>query len=116
MDSIVLLGTGCPSPSHERFGPSTLVTSGNQNILIDAGSGVTQRLSEHGLKPSDIGPQQISGFSTFGNLMSGDELPLENSSATCTVEKKGDKVVLVIAFTADMNVDDYFKVGVVSLV
>lgn len=54
MDSIVLLGTGCPSPSHERFGPSTLVTSGNQNILIDAGSGVTQRLSEHGLKPSAI--------------------------------------------------------------
>ena len=54
MDSIVLLGTGCPSPSHERFGPSTLVKSGNQNILIDAGSGVTQRLSEHGLKPAAI--------------------------------------------------------------
>ena len=54
MDRIVLLGTGCPSPSHERFGPSTLITSRSQNILIDAGSGVTQRLSEHGLKPSDI--------------------------------------------------------------
>lgn len=59
-------------------------------------------------------PEDISGFTTFGNMKNGDGAPVENSSATCTVEKKGDKVVLVIAFTATMGEGDYFKVGVVS--
>ena len=54
MDRIVLLGTGCPSPSHIRYGPSTLISTKRLNILIDAGSGVTQRLSEFGLAPSEI--------------------------------------------------------------
>lgn len=66
------------------------------------------------LQDSELGPEQISGFTTFGNVLDGDGEPLDNSSATCTVEKKGDKVVLVIAFTADMKEGDYFKVGVVS--
>ena len=54
MNRIVLLGTGCPSPSHIRYGPSTLISTEKQKILIDAGSGVTQRLSEFGLVPSEI--------------------------------------------------------------
>ena len=54
MNRIVLLGTGCPSPSHIRYGPSTLISTEKQKILIDAGSGVTQRLSEFGLAPSEI--------------------------------------------------------------
>ena len=54
MSIIKLLGTGCPSPSHLRFGPSTLVQVGNKNYLFDAGSGVTQRLNESGLKSSEI--------------------------------------------------------------
>ena len=54
MSIIRLLGTGCPSPSHVRFGPSTLVQIQNNNYLFDAGSGVTQRLSECGLKSSEI--------------------------------------------------------------
>ena len=54
MDRIVLLGTGCPSPSHIRYGPSTLIFTKRLKILIDAGSGVTQRLSEFGLAPSEI--------------------------------------------------------------
>ena len=54
MSRIRLLGTGCPSPSHVRFGPSTLVQVQNNNYLFDAGSGVTQRLSECGLKSSEI--------------------------------------------------------------
>ena len=54
MNKIVLLGTGCPSPSHIRYGPSTLISTEKQKILIDAGSGVTQRLSEFGLAPSEI--------------------------------------------------------------
>ena len=48
MNRVVLLGTGCPSPSHIRYGPSTLISTKKQKILIGAGSGVTQRLSEFG--------------------------------------------------------------------
>ena len=54
LNKIILLGTGCPSPSHIRYGPSTLVSYQGTNLLIDAGSGVTQRLSEIGIKPSEI--------------------------------------------------------------
>tara|TARA_B100000579_G_scaffold216219_1_gene176801 strand:- start:267 stop:1103 length:837 start_codon:yes stop_codon:yes gene_type:complete len=54
MSTIKLLGTGCPSPSHIRFGPSTLVQVKRNNYLFDAGSGVTQRLSEFGIKSSEI--------------------------------------------------------------
>ena len=54
MNRIVLLGTGCPSPSHLRYGPSSLIEYKDEKILIDAGSGVTQRLSQVGVKPSEI--------------------------------------------------------------
>ncbi len=54
MTTIKLLGTGCPSPSYIRFGPSTLVQVQSKNYLFDAGSGVTQRLNESGIKSSDI--------------------------------------------------------------
>ena len=67
------------------------------------------------VKSSTNGPQQLSGFSVFGNEISGVEGdPVPNSSATNTVETKGDKNVLVIAFSAYFNYGDYFKVGVVS--
>ena len=54
MSIIKLLGTGCPSPSHIRFGPSTLIQVNNKNYLFDVGSGVTQRLNESGIKSSEI--------------------------------------------------------------
>ena len=47
---LTLLGTGCPSVDHKRFGPSNLVTTNSAKILIDCGSGITQRL--HQLKVS----------------------------------------------------------------
>ena len=54
MIKLTLLCTGCPSPSHLRYGPSSLVSYEGTNYLIDAGSGVTQRLSEAGIKPGEI--------------------------------------------------------------
>ena len=42
----MLLGTGCPKVDHKRFGPSNLVSTKNAKILIDCGSGITQRLEE----------------------------------------------------------------------
>jgi ribonuclease Z len=41
---IVLLGTGRPAPTIDRFGPATLVQAGGQNLLFDAGRGASQRL------------------------------------------------------------------------
>lgn len=41
---VVLLGTGRPDPTIDRFGPATLVQAGGQNLLFDAGRGASQRL------------------------------------------------------------------------
>ena len=41
---VTLLGTGTPSPSVERFGPSILVKAGTEWFLFDCGRGATQRL------------------------------------------------------------------------
>ena len=46
---VTLLGTGSPPPSMRRFGPGVLVQAGGQNLLIDSGRGVTQRLLQVGL-------------------------------------------------------------------
>lgn len=51
---LTLLGTGCPSVDHKRFGPSNLVSSQKSNILVDCGSGVTQRLKEAEISTADI--------------------------------------------------------------
>lgn len=45
---ITLLGTGCPQVSARRRGPANLVQAGALSILVDCGSGVTQRLVEAG--------------------------------------------------------------------
>jgi ribonuclease Z len=47
---VTLLGTGSPPPALRRFGPGVLVQAGGQNLLIDCGRGVTQRLMQTGLK------------------------------------------------------------------
>ena len=41
---LTLLGTGCPQVDPSRMGPASLVRAGGRQILIDCGSGVTQRL------------------------------------------------------------------------
>ena len=51
---LTLLGTGCPSVDHKRFGPSNLVSTKNTKILVDCGSGITQRLHELGVSSADI--------------------------------------------------------------
>ena len=43
---VTLLGTGAPDPSPDRFSASTLIEAGSHKILIDAGRGVTIRLSQ----------------------------------------------------------------------
>jgi len=46
---VTLLGTGTPKPQADRFGPSTLIEAGGQNLLIDAGRGATIRLAQIGV-------------------------------------------------------------------
>lgn len=51
---IILLGTGTPRPSIERFGSATLVSAGGRYFLFDAGRGVTIRLQQAGITPNLI--------------------------------------------------------------
>lgn len=48
---ITLLGTGSPIPDPHRAGPSSLLTSGSDLVLVDAGRGVVQRLAGAGVFP-----------------------------------------------------------------
>ena len=43
---LMLLGTGCPKVDFKRFGPSNLISTKKTKILVDCGSGVTQRLNQ----------------------------------------------------------------------
>ena len=58
-------------------------------------------------------PKKLSGFTAIGGP-NKKEIILSDSSATNTVKDKGDKSVLVIVFTLELNKGDYFRVGVLS--
>lgn len=49
----VCLGTGCPVATPDRMGPAHLVLADDTKILIDCGSGVTQRLVQAGMRGAD---------------------------------------------------------------
>jgi len=51
---VTLLGTGCPPPVMNRFGPSTLVEAGDQKLLFDAGRGSLQRLTQLKVRWQDV--------------------------------------------------------------
>ncbi len=51
---ITLLGTGCPVVHTERYGPAQVVRHGGHAVLIDCGSGVTQRLLAAGLSGREL--------------------------------------------------------------
>ena len=51
---ITLLGTGCPVVHSERYGPAQLVRHGGHAVLVDCGSGVTQRLLAAGLSGREL--------------------------------------------------------------
>ena len=51
---IVFLGTGCPVVSTERYGPAQLILAEGAKLLVDCGSGVTQRLVAAGTAGRDL--------------------------------------------------------------
>lgn len=50
----VFLGTGCPVVSTERYGPAQLILGEGAKVLVDCGSGVTQRLLAAGTPGRDL--------------------------------------------------------------
>ena len=51
---LTLLGTGCPKVDYKRFGPANLISTSKTHILVDCGSGVTQRLNQLNICTSKI--------------------------------------------------------------
>ena len=49
MLTITLLGTGSPMPDPDRAGPATLISSGDEHYLVDAGRGVLMRMAGAGV-------------------------------------------------------------------
>lgn len=43
--AVTLLGTGSPMPDPHRAGPATLISSGDEHYLVDAGRGVLMRMA-----------------------------------------------------------------------
>lgn len=85
---VSLLGTGTPAPVMNRFGPATLVRAGSKTILVDAGRGVLQRLTQLKVPYSEIDALLITHLHSdhtvgipdlwlTGWLMSGRQRPLQ---------------------------------------
>ena len=51
---LTLLGTGCPAVHAERYGPAQIVRHEDTTVLVDCGSGVTQRMAQAGISGCDI--------------------------------------------------------------
>jgi ribonuclease Z len=51
---VTLLGTGNPTPSLTRFGPSILIQAGDEVLIFDAGRGAAQRLYQLGVPFQNI--------------------------------------------------------------
>ena len=54
MMELTLLGTGCPKVDYKRFGPANLISTKMTKILVDCGSGITQRLDQINVSTADI--------------------------------------------------------------
>lgn len=59
---VTLLGTGRPTPLHDRFEAATLVEAGDTKLLFDAGRGVSIRIWQLGIPLSEIDGVFITHF------------------------------------------------------
>ncbi|MDC7786830.1 MBL fold metallo-hydrolase [Rhodoplanes sp. TEM] len=67
---VILLGTGGPRPDPRRMATTTLIRRGDENILFDAGRGVTLRLVQAGVPLASLGPVFLTHhhFDHIGDL------------------------------------------------
>ena len=61
---VTLLGTGCPVVHSGRRGAATMVEGGGARVLVDCGSGATQRLVEAGTKGAALDALLLTHFHT----------------------------------------------------
>jgi ribonuclease Z len=59
---VTLLGTGRPTPLHDRFEAATLVEAGDTTLLFDAGRGVSIRIWQLGMPLSQVDGVFITHF------------------------------------------------------
>ncbi len=59
---VTLLGTGRPTPLHDRFEAATLVEAGDQVLLFDAGRGVAIRIWQLGMPLREVDAVFITHF------------------------------------------------------
>jgi ribonuclease Z len=59
---VTLLGTGRPTPLHDRFEAATLVEAGETTLLFDAGRGVSIRIWQLGMPLSEVDGVFITHF------------------------------------------------------
>ena len=52
--NVTLLGTGCPAVDTVRYGPAQIICHDDQVVLVDCGSGVSQRLLAAGVPGRDV--------------------------------------------------------------
>ncbi len=67
---VILLGTGGPRPDPRRMATTTLIRHGDENILFDAGRGVTVQLVKAGVPLAAVNPVFITHhhFDHIGDL------------------------------------------------
>ena len=51
---VTLLGTGTPTLSVDRFGPSTLIEAGSEKLVFDCGRGCPIRLQQKGVRIGEV--------------------------------------------------------------
>lgn len=55
MPTVIILGSGTPTPTANRFGSSFVVQTSGQGLMFDCGPAATHKLVKAGLFPTDIG-------------------------------------------------------------
>ena len=64
----VLLGTGSPPPNPKRRAPATLLSLGDERVLVDAGSGVGAQLVQAGALDVGRAPRDAGAIAVDEDL------------------------------------------------
>jgi ribonuclease Z len=113
---VTLLGTGNPTPSSTRFGPSVLIQAGDETLVFDAGRGAAQRLYQLGVPFQKINAVFLTHLHSdhtvglpdlwlTGWLMGRTALPLKLIGPAGTTEMAG-YLEKAFAFDVRMRIED----------
>lgn len=121
---VTLLGTGSPLPDANRAGPATLVQVDGLNLLVDAGRGVSMRLSAAGIPGpgflhqvllTHLHSDHVTDFNDLVTMrwamsMAPSPLPVTGPPGTAefaerTLEMLGRDIGYRLAHHADLNWD-----------